>query len=212
MALRQLTFPVGVLACNCTILADEASATAMVIDPGAEVEGIIALLERHHWRLEAICITHAHIDHIGGAAELKRRTGAPVWLNPRDVGLSRTLDMQAQWLGIAPPPLAVPDAALDASARLQLGGETIQVLETPGHTEGSVCLYLAAENKLFAGDTLFAGSVGRTDLPGGSSEALLRSLHSVVLALPDQTVVVPGHGPETTLARERATNPFLRQS
>lgn len=210
MGLRQLTFPVGPLACNCTILGDDGGHTALVIDPGAEVEGIVQLLEEHGWRLQAILVTHAHIDHIGGAAELRRRTGAPVWLNPRDRALAHTLGMQAQWIGIAPPEEAEPDAELTTGARIELGGEALQVLETPGHTEGSVCLYLAAEHKLFAGDTLFAGSIGRTDLPGGSTEALLRSLHEVVLALPDATLVIPGHGPATTVGRERATNPFLR--
>ncbi|HET9783411.1 MAG TPA: MBL fold metallo-hydrolase [Terriglobales bacterium] len=210
MGLRQLTFPVGPLACNCTILGDDAGHSAVVIDPGAEVDGIVQLLAEHDWRLQAILITHAHIDHIGGAAELKRRTGAPVWLNPRDLALSRTLEMQAQWIGIAPPATIKPDADLTTAARLEVGGESLQVLETPGHTEGSICLYLPAEQKLFAGDTLFAGSIGRTDLPGGSTEAILRSLHQVVLALPDETKVIPGHGAATTIGRERATNPFLR--
>ncbi|HEY8056121.1 MAG TPA: MBL fold metallo-hydrolase [Terriglobales bacterium] len=209
MGLRQITFAVGPLACNCTLLGDDAGRRAVVIDPGAEVDGIVQLLADHHWRLEAIYITHAHIDHIGGAAELKRRTGAPVWLNPRDHQLAGTLDLQAQWIGVPPPPQVTPDAALTGGARLELGGATLQVLETPGHTEGSVCLYLPGEHKLFAGDTLFAGSIGRTDLPGGSTPAILRSLHEVVLALPDDTQVIPGHGPETTIGRERATNPFL---
>ncbi len=208
--LRQITFPVGPLACNCTILGDEDSHSALVIDPGAQVEGIVAQLAAHHWRLAAIVVTHAHVDHIGGAGELKRRTGAPVWLHPRDLPLYASVEAQAQWLGMPPPERTAIDAELVAAARLVLGGHRLQILETPGHTPGSVCLYLPEEHKLFAGDTLFAGSIGRTDLPGGDSEAIQRSLRGALMALPDATVVIPGHGPQTTIGRERRSNPFLQ--
>ena len=208
--LRQITFAVGPLACNCTILGDEASRTAVVIDPGAEVERIVSILEARGWKPTAVVVTHAHIDHIGGAAELKRRTGAPVWLNPRDLALYGGLEAQAQWIGVPTPERTTIDAELNQRAKLSLGGETLEVIETPGHTEGSICLYLPAENKLFAGDTLFAGSIGRTDLPGGNYDSILRSLRERLLPLPDQTIVIPGHGPETTIARERAANPFLQ--
>lgn len=203
------TFPVGPLACNCSIIGDEASGTAIVIDPGDQVEGILQFLQQHGLKLVSILITHAHIDHIGGAAKLKQRTGAPVLLNHRDLELYQMLDVQAQWLGIRTPEQTPIDASLEERTSLKLGDQSIQVMETPGHTQGSVCLYLPGQNLLFAGDTLFAGSIGRTDLPGGDSRMILQSLHSRVLALPDETVVIPGHGEETTIGRERESNPFL---
>lgn len=208
--LTQITFPVGPLACNCTILGDEATATALVVDPGAEVEDILGHLAAHRWKLSAIIVTHAHIDHIGGAAELKRRTGAPVWLCPRDLRLYDTLESQAHWIGVPPPERVVIDGDLGVGTRLELGAHRLHVLETPGHTEGSVCLYLPEESKLFAGDTLFAGSIGRTDLPGGDDVAIIDSIRGTLMALPDPTIVIPGHGPETTIGQERLHNPFLR--
>jgi hydroxyacylglutathione hydrolase len=207
--LEQITFPVGPLACNCTILGDRQSNTAVVIDPGAEVGEIERVLAAQGWKLEAILITHAHIDHIGGAEALRKATGAPVWMHPRDAPLAATLGMQAQWIGVAPPPAPRIDGELTEAARLMLGAQALRVLETPGHTPGSICIYVPEEGKLFAGDTLFAGSIGRTDLPGGDTAAILRSLRGVVLALPDATRVVPGHGPETSIGRERLSNPFL---
>jgi hydroxyacylglutathione hydrolase len=208
--LEQITFPVGPLACNCTVLGDDRAKAAIVIDPGAEVDEIERLLRARGWKLEAILITHAHIDHIGGAEALRQATGAPVWMHPRDAPLAATLGMQAQWIGVPPPPPPRVEGELIQAAHLALGSHAVTVLETPGHTPGSVCLYVPDEGKLFAGDTLFAGSIGRTDLPGGDTEAILRSLHGVVLALPDATRVIPGHGPETTIGRERHTNRFLR--
>ncbi len=210
MPLRQITFPVGPLACNCTILGDDGGARAVVIDPGAEVNAIVSCLAEHDWKLEAILVTHAHIDHIGGAAELKRCTGAPVWLNPSDFELYGTLAAQAAWLGVPVPERTPIDFELRSSTRISLGGESLEILETPGHTQGSISLFLPSEGKLFAGDTLFAGSIGRTDLPGGDTVLLQHTLRQVILGLPDPTVVIPGHGPQTTIARERRTNPFLQ--
>ncbi|MGH9465922.1 MAG: MBL fold metallo-hydrolase [Terriglobales bacterium] len=209
MPLRQITFPVGPLACNCTLLGEEGGAGAIVMDPGADVSGILRHLRSQSWRLEAILVTHAHIDHIGGAAELKRRTGAPVWLHPRDLPLYAMLDEQARWIGVPPPPQTAVDGELKNQTELPFFDRALTVLETPGHTPGSCSLYLPREHKLFAGDTLFAGSIGRTDLPGGDTATLMRSLQETVLALPDATVVIPGHGPETTIGVERRSNPFL---
>jgi hydroxyacylglutathione hydrolase len=201
--------PVGPLQCNCSIVGDEQTRKAMVIDPGDDIDQVLAILRKHGLTVTQIVITHAHIDHIGGAAKLKRATGAPVLLNANDQVLLKMLDVQASWIGMRPPEHTTIDAGLNAGDKLQAGSLVADVLHTPGHTEGSVCLYFAAEKKLVAGDTLFAGSIGRTDLPGGSFKKIMESLHGPVLALPDETIVVPGHGPLTTIGDERETNPFL---
>jgi hydroxyacylglutathione hydrolase len=202
--------PVGPLQCNCSIIGDESSREAMVIDPGDDIGEILSIVQKHGLTVKQIVITHAHIDHVGGAMKLKAKTGAPILLNQSDYALLKMLDVQASWLGMVPPgPVQVDDNLKDGS-NLRLGPLDATVLHTPGHTEGSVCLYLPAEQKLIAGDTLFAGSIGRTDLPGGSFDKIISSLHSRVLALPDDTIVVPGHGALTTIGEERESNPFLQ--
>jgi glyoxylase-like metal-dependent hydrolase (beta-lactamase superfamily II) len=202
-------FPVGPLQCNCSVLGDEQSKEAMVIDPGDQIEEVLAIVQRHGLRVKQIVITHAHIDHIGGAAKLKRVTGAPVLLNVNDQALLEMLDVQATWLGMQPPERTTIDSSLTTGDQVRAGNLVAEVLHTPGHTEGSICLYFAPEKKLIAGDTLFAGSIGRTDLPGGSFKKIMESLNGPVMALPDETIVVPGHGPLTTIGVERETNPFL---
>ncbi|HYX70939.1 MAG TPA: MBL fold metallo-hydrolase, partial [Terriglobales bacterium] len=202
-------FPVGMLQCNCSVVGDEQSREALVIDPGDNIEQVLQVLARHRLKLKQIVITHAHIDHVGGAMQLKRATGAPILLNQNDQALLAMLDVQAGWLGQPPPEKVSIDQDLRDGDTVRAGGLSAGVLHTPGHTQGSVCLYFPAEKKLLAGDTLFAGSIGRTDLPGGSTEMILRSLHQRVMALPDETVVVPGHGPLTTIGEERESNPFL---
>jgi glyoxylase-like metal-dependent hydrolase (beta-lactamase superfamily II) len=202
-------FPVGPLQCNCSVIGDEQTKEAIVIDPGDDIDEVLAIVQRHRLAVKQIVITHAHIDHVGGAAKLKQHTGAPILLNQNDYALLKMLDMQALWCGMRSPGKVEIDASLAAGDRVGAGSLVADVLHTPGHTEGSVCLYFATEKKLIAGDTLFAGSIGRTDLPGGSYEKIMRSLHGPVLALPDETVVVPGHGPLTTIGEERETNPFL---
>jgi hydroxyacylglutathione hydrolase len=202
-------FPVGPLGCNCSILADETTRRATVIDPGEDVERIVAVLERHGLQVEQIVITHGHIDHVGGAAKLKRRTGAPIYMNQRDLPLLQMMEIQAGWLGVATPETVPPDVDASDLLALRIAESPAQVLHTPGHTEGSICLHLPERELLLAGDTLFAGSIGRTDLPGGDLKKILRSLHDRLLPLPETTRVIPGHGAATTIGQERETNPFL---
>jgi hydroxyacylglutathione hydrolase len=201
--------PVGPLQCNCSIIGDENTREAMVIDPGDDIEDVLAILTKHNLRVKQIVITHAHIDHVGGAMKLRAATGASILLNQNDYALLKMLDVQAAWVGMAVPGEVKIDHSISSGDSVSAGSLQASVLHTPGHTEGSVCLYFPAENKLIAGDTLFAGSIGRTDLPGGSMQKILKSLHETVLALPDETVVVPGHGPLTTIGEERESNPFL---
>jgi glyoxylase-like metal-dependent hydrolase (beta-lactamase superfamily II) len=200
---------VGPLQCNCSILGDEVSGEAIVVDPGNEVQRILAVLTRHKLTVKQILVTHAHIDHIAGAARLKALTGAPVLYNASDLPLVKMMDVQAGWIGAATPEVHPPDDSLEDGKAIAITGLTGNILHTPGHTQGSVCLYLPAQELLLAGDTLFAGSVGRTDLPGGDGPTLIRSIHSKLLPLPDSTVVIPGHGPRTTIGDERESNPFL---
>jgi hydroxyacylglutathione hydrolase len=204
-------FPVGPLQCNCSVIGDEKTHEAMVIDPGDQIEGILDILRQEKLTLKQIVITHAHIDHVGGAMKLKAATGAPILMNQNDHALLKMLDMQAAWIGMRPPGDVQVDEAIGQGRVLKIGEITSNVIHTPGHTEGSICIYFPAEKKLIAGDTLFAGSIGRTDLPGGSMDKIMRSLHTQVLALPDETEVVPGHGPSTTIGEERETNPFLQK-
>jgi glyoxylase-like metal-dependent hydrolase (beta-lactamase superfamily II) len=201
---------VGPLQCNCSIIGDETTREAMVIDPGDDIEDILSLIAKHNLQVKQIVITHAHIDHVGGAMKLRAATGAPILLNQNDYALLKMLDMQAAWVGMAFPGKVEIDQNLRQSDVLKAGPLAASVIHTPGHTEGSVCLYFSGEKKLIAGDTLFAGSIGRTDLPGGSFEKIIRALHEKVLALPDETIVVPGHGPLTTIGEERENNPFLK--
>jgi hydroxyacylglutathione hydrolase len=183
------SFPVGPLACNCTILGDEEKQEAIVIDPGDDIGRIHRRLTELGLTLRQILITHAHIDHLGGALKLKRLTGAPIFLNQNDLPLLKIMATQAEWLGVPTPETAPPDESLTDGLVVGLARYPAQVIHTPGHTQGSVCLHFAPLKLLVAGDTLFAGSVGRTD---------------------HETRVLPGHGPDTTIGAERRSNPFLQ--
>ena len=204
------TFPVGPLECNCTILGDEETGEAIVIDPGDEVGRIHRRLTQLGLKLKQILVTHAHIDHVGGALRLKRLTGAPILFNEDDLPQLKMMATQAGWLGVETPETAPPDAPLTDGLSVGLERYPAQVIHTPGHTQGSICLHFAPLKMVIAGDTLFAGSIGRTDLPGGNSRQIIDSIESRLLTLPDETRVLPGHGPATTIGAERRSNPFLR--
>jgi glyoxylase-like metal-dependent hydrolase (beta-lactamase superfamily II) len=201
--------PVGMLECNCSIFGDEQSREAMVIDPGDNIDQVLKILAKHALTVKAIVITHAHIDHIGGAAKLKAATGAPVYMNSSDQELYDHLDEQASWLRMETPERTSIDTEARDGDTLKLGDAVFHVLHTPGHTQGSISLWIPTENKVIAGDTLFRGSIGRTDLPGGDGRQILKSIDDKLMRLPEDTVVVPGHGANTTIGREKEKNPFL---
>jgi hydroxyacylglutathione hydrolase len=265
-SLIHITIPVGMLQCNCSIIGDPVTREALVVDPGDEVTRILELLGRRRLTVKAIVSTHAHIDHVGGLSKLHQYTGAPVLMHRDDLPLYQAMEIQASFLGVPPPDLTEVDQLLKEGDILRWGSLEAQVMHTPGHTPGSVSLYLphaagkisltdqnaisgttanaGAGNgtapagqsddprksdaqppnsfsdgseqpeirvpQLLAGDTLFAGSIGRTDLWGGSVEAIMDSLRGKLMQLPDATIVHPGHGPMTTIGRERETNPFLQ--
>lgn len=258
-SLIHITIPVGMLQCNCSIIGDPLTREALVVDPGDEVTRILDLLGRRRLTVKAIVSTHAHIDHVGGLAKLHQYTGAPVLMHRDDLQLYQAMDVQAAFMGVLPPDLTEVDQLLKEGDVLRWGSLEAQVIHTPGHTPGSVSLYLphdagkisltdkglkvdakpspadgeveegdsvdsagddfdAAGSKridirvpqLLSGDTLFKGSIGRTDLWGGSMDEIMDSLRSKLMQLPDGTIVHPGHGPMTTIGQERATNPFLQ--
>lgn len=201
--------PVGPLQCNCSIIGDPTTHEAIIIDPGSDADRILEILAGHKLKAKLIVITHGHIDHVGGAMKLQKRTGACVLMNQSDEDLLRMLDVQAAWLGLQSPGTVKIDSHIQDGSCIKIGNIEALVIHTPGHTEGSICLLFSAEKTLVAGDTLFAGGIGRTDLPGGSHEKILSSLHHCILPLPDDIVVIPGHGPLTTIGKERQHNPFL---
>jgi hydroxyacylglutathione hydrolase len=202
--------PVGMLACNCSVIGDEITREAIVIDPGDNISSIVDILDRNMLKVKMIVITHAHIDHIGGAHKLRALTGAPVYMHAADSVLSDNLEMQASWLGVETPENPGIDQAAREGDILTMGSSRAHVLHTPGHTQGSISLFLPEEKKLIAGDTLFKGSVGRTDLPGGNSAEIARSIRDKLYALPEDTIVFPGHGEQTSIGREKRSNPFVK--
>lgn len=206
----HVILPVGLLQCNCSVFGDEQTREAIVVDPGDDIGDITAILAEYHLRVKAIVITHAHIDHVAGASQLRALTNAPVYMNDRDQELLDMLNVQASWLRVKTPERPVIDIASAEGTVLTLGSAEFQVIDTPGHTPGSQCLWIPGENKLVAGDTLFRNSVGRTDLPGGNGHQLLSSIKTKLLGLPEDAIVIPGHGPETTIGQEKERNPFLQ--
>ncbi len=206
------TFALGPLACNCTIVADETTREAIVIDGGDGVDEVLRRLAALGLRARYLLHTHAHIDHIGDLGRLREGTGAPGLLHPADLPLYATLPMQAQWLGVRAPAVVAIDGDLLDGDRLHAGGVTLDVLHTPGHTPGSVCFSVAGNGgvpTILSGDTLFAGSVGRFDLGGTSLEDIVHSIRTKLLDFGDGTRVIPGHGAATTIGIERTRNPYL---
>ncbi len=198
----------GVFQENCYLLADPQGGEAVLIDPGEEVTLFLRRLRTEGFELQAVWLTHAHLDHILGVREVVEATGVPVFLHPADRPLYDGIGSQGQWLGyrdVEPPP--PPDYELSAGETIGVGGLSFEVRHVPGHSPGSVAF--VGHDVALVGDALFAGSIGRTDLPGGDGGTLLRSIHDQLLTLPDTTAVYAGHGPDTTIGRERATNPFL---
>jgi len=204
-------FRVGPIACNCSVLADEHTREAIVVDPGDDIATIHAFLEQHHLKLKQIVVTHAHIDHVAGAAHLRRLTGAPIVMNEADLPLLKMMDVQARWFGIETPEVVPPDILAKQGSTVTFGQQKGTILHTPGHTMGSICLHIPDQNLLLSGDTLFAGTVGRTDLPGGNMDLLLKSIKEQLVNLPETTRIFPGHGRETTLTAELETNPFIAE-
>ena len=200
---------VGPLQCNCSIIGDEGTRDAMVVDPGDNIDDILRIITQKQLNVKHIVITHGHIDHIGGAMKLKAATGATVHMNAGDEMQVKLLPVQAAWVGMQSPGKVAIDQHIKDADRIMIGSTEAAVLHTPGHTEGSSCLYFEKEQRLIAGDTLFAGSIGRTDLPGGNFDKIIDSLHGKLMELPDEVIVMPGHGPATTIGEERETNPFI---
>lgn len=227
------------LQCNCSILGDPVTREAIVVDPGDDVERILEILQRHQLKLRAIVSTHTHIDHVGGLAELHRATSAPVMIHEADMELYKHLDIQAGWLGVPTPAMTRIEDFVKEGDAVHWGGFAARVLHTPGHTPGSISLVIepgasgtairasvqrgerepeGVPHKknvnepgiVLAGDTLFQRSIGRTDLWGGSTPQILKSIRGKLLVLPEETIVFPGHGDTTTIGEEREENPFLR--
>ncbi len=206
----RITFPVGVLGCNCTILADEETRDTLVVDPGDEVDQILMRLAKERLRVVGILHTHAHVDHVGGTERLAEVTHAPTYLHAADDFLRAIVPQQAMLIGL--PEAAAPaiDHPLADAQAIRFGRHEAGIVHTPGHTPGSVSIVVPDAELCLSGDTLFAGGIGRTDLWGGDSGAIVRSIRERLYTLNGAVQVVPGHGPETTIDEERATNPFVR--
>ena len=206
------TFPVGPLQCNCSILADDESRSAIVIDPGGDFDNIRARLEKKGLSVSAIVHTHTHIDHVGATAPLQRWTSAEAHIHEADRFLYDVLPVQAELLGVPLPERCDMEGDLVDDLILRAGMIELQVLYTPGHTPGSVSFVVKSEtgSVAFTGDTLFRRGIGRTDLWGGDGDLILKSLRTRLMTLAEDTKVIAGHGPPTTIGDERRGNPYLR--
>ena len=212
LAMIVESFPTGPLGCVCSLLVDPASKRAVVIDPGGDLETIQARLTALDAKVEAIVHTHTHIDHVGATAGVQRASGARACIHEGDRFLYDLLPVQAAMLGIEMPETTDMEGSLVDGTSIHAGALEVCILHTPGHTPGSTTFVVKMPDatRVFTGDTLFRRGIGRTDLWGGDGEQILRSLHDKILTLPDDAIVIAGHGPETTIGDERAKNPFLQ--
>lgn len=201
------TLVVGMIQANCYVLGDEAAGEAVVIDPGGDTPVILRTLQARKLKAVAVVATHGHFDHVEGLAAMKRATGAPILAHKGDLPLIQGMTTQGLLFGIKVEAAPPPDRFLEEGETIPFGRHALTVLHTPGHSPGSVSLL--ADKKVFVGDLLFAGSIGRTDLSGGDYDTLIASVRSKIFTLPDDTTVYPGHGPATTVGVEKRTNPFF---
>lgn len=200
---------VGPLGVNCFVLGCGATGQGVVVDPGGDVEQIMAVVRQCGLTVVSIINTHGHFDHVGGNRQLKAVTGAELLIHPADEPLLSKVAGVAGMYGLQAENSPLPDRLLEHDLLLNFGNQQLRVIHTPGHTPGGCCLYLESEQKLISGDTLFADGVGRTDLPGGSHIQLVASIRNRLFTLPEQVEVWPGHGPATTIGHEQRHNPYL---
>jgi glyoxylase-like metal-dependent hydrolase (beta-lactamase superfamily II) len=208
--MKIFQLPLGPLQTNCYLLGCEQTKIAAVIDPSWSGEVIAGKAEEEGWNITHILLTHSHFDHVGGLADLKDLTQAPIYIHPEAIPMLEISTMSAQMWQITMPEPPPVDNMLDDNQEIEIGDLKLRVLFTPGHAPGHVCFHLSEHNILFDGDVLFQQSIGRTDLPGGDYELLINSIRQRVLILPDETAVLSGHGPATTIGQEKALNPFLQ--
>lgn len=210
MILQGLT--VGPFQENCYIVGDEATGEGALIDPGDEAARIALAVEQSEVEISSIILTHSHIDHVGAVADLADEYACPVLLHAEAEEMLQNVQQQAVMMGVKFGRVPEVDRYIGTEETLQVGGVRLKSLYTPGHAPGHLAFYIEEEGVVISGDAVFAGSIGRTDLPGGSMEVLMESIQNQILTLPDETRLYPGHGPETTVGEERATNPFLQGS
>lgn len=210
MSLIRRTFPVGLLGCNCSIIADEVTRECIIVDPGGDAEEILKWCAKQEFNIKLLLHTHGHFDHILAASEIREKTGARIGLHEEDRWLYENIDLQGQMFGFQLEKVGSFDFCLEHQQVHKAGDYQIETYHTPGHSPGSVCFHMESEKVLFSGDTLFSGSIGRTDIWKGSQDQLLSSIENHLLKLDESTVVIPGHGESTTIERELQYNPFLK--